>query len=142
MTKELQRCGWAVNHKRIYRLMRKDNLLCLCRRKFVVTTDARFTAALQTTGFIGSQIAILYVGYVGFVSKVLEQDCAPRQDFGAAAHLRQSPSFALQPASRRQLGVFGSPTNGLTRTGGAKPLRIYSCFRAGEFQIERELVGA
>jgi len=40
MTKELQRRGWAVNHKRVYRLMREDNLLCLRRRKFVVTTDS------------------------------------------------------------------------------------------------------
>jgi putative transposase len=40
MTEELQRRGWAVNHKRVYRLMRQDNLLCLRRRKFVVTTDS------------------------------------------------------------------------------------------------------
>src|SRR5215469_6199334 len=40
MTRELVRRGWAVNHKRVYRLMREDNLLCLRRRKFVVTTDS------------------------------------------------------------------------------------------------------
>jgi transposase InsO family protein len=40
MTEELQRQGWAVNHKRVYRLMREDNLLCLRRRKFVVTTNS------------------------------------------------------------------------------------------------------
>jgi putative transposase len=40
MTRELQRRGWAVNHKRVYRLMRLDNLLCLRKRKFVVTTDS------------------------------------------------------------------------------------------------------
>ena len=40
MTEELKRRGWAVNHKRVYRLMREDNLLCLRRRKFVVTTDS------------------------------------------------------------------------------------------------------
>jgi putative transposase len=40
MTAELQRRGWAVNHKRVYRLMREDNLLCLRRRKFVVTTNS------------------------------------------------------------------------------------------------------
>jgi putative transposase len=40
MTAELQRRGWAVNHKRVYRLMREDHLLCLRRRKFVVTTDS------------------------------------------------------------------------------------------------------
>src|SRR5262249_1651335 len=30
----------GVNHKRVYRLVREDNLLCLRRRKFVVTTDS------------------------------------------------------------------------------------------------------
>jgi putative transposase len=40
MTEELKRCGWAANHKCVYRLMREDNLLCLRRRKFVVTTDS------------------------------------------------------------------------------------------------------
>ena len=40
MTRELMRRGWAVNHKRVYRLMRLDNLLCLRKRKFVVTTDS------------------------------------------------------------------------------------------------------
>ncbi|MDE3111194.1 MAG: IS3 family transposase, partial [Acidobacteriota bacterium] len=40
MTEELQQRGWAVNHKRVYRLMREDNLLCLRRRKFVVTTNS------------------------------------------------------------------------------------------------------
>jgi putative transposase len=38
----LRRDGWAVNHKRVLRLMRTDNLLCLRRRAFVpATTDSR-----------------------------------------------------------------------------------------------------
>jgi putative transposase len=41
MTAELHRRGWAVNHKRVYRLMREDNLLCLRKPGFVVTTDSR-----------------------------------------------------------------------------------------------------
>ena len=40
ITAELRRAGWVVNGKRVQRLMRADNLLCLRRRKFVVTTDA------------------------------------------------------------------------------------------------------
>jgi putative transposase len=38
ITKELQRRGWQVNHKRVNRIMREDNLLCLRRKKFVVMT--------------------------------------------------------------------------------------------------------
>jgi len=37
---QLRRRGWVVNHKRVLRIMREDNLLCLRRRKFVVTTDS------------------------------------------------------------------------------------------------------
>ncbi len=41
VTRELSDRGWRVNHKRVYRIMREDNLLCLRRRKFVVvTTDS------------------------------------------------------------------------------------------------------
>jgi len=40
ITAELRRRGWQVNPKRVYRLMREDNLLCVRRRKFVVTTDS------------------------------------------------------------------------------------------------------
>lgn len=41
MTEELKRRGWGgVNHKRVYRRMRKDKLLCLRRRQFVVTTES------------------------------------------------------------------------------------------------------
>jgi len=41
MTAELQDRGWQVNHKRVRRIMREDNLLCLRKRKFVVaTTDS------------------------------------------------------------------------------------------------------
>jgi putative transposase len=38
---ELGRRGWQVNRKRVQRLMREDNLLCLRRRRrFVLTTDS------------------------------------------------------------------------------------------------------
>ena len=40
ITQELRRRGWPVNWKRVYRLMREDRLLCVRRRKFVVTTDS------------------------------------------------------------------------------------------------------
>ena len=38
---ELRRQGWQENHKRVLRLMRADNLLCVRRRKFILTTDSR-----------------------------------------------------------------------------------------------------
>jgi putative transposase len=41
ITEELRRQGWTVNPKRVYRLMREDNLLCVRKRKFVITTDSK-----------------------------------------------------------------------------------------------------
>jgi putative transposase len=38
---ELKRRGQQVNHKRVRRLMREDNLLCVRRRSFVRTTDSK-----------------------------------------------------------------------------------------------------
>ena len=58
LTAELQRCGHAVNHKRVLRLMRADNLLCLRRKSFMRTTDSQhgwpvypnLAAKLEVTG--------------------------------------------------------------------------------------------
>ena len=40
ITLELQHRGFDINHKRVLRMMREDNLLCIRRRAFVVTTDS------------------------------------------------------------------------------------------------------
>src|SRR5437870_1216359 len=41
ITAALRRQGWKVNPKRVYRLLREDNLLCLRKkRKFLVTKDS------------------------------------------------------------------------------------------------------
>ena len=43
LTALLRREGYVVNHKRVLRLMREDNLLSLRRMKYVFTTDSRHT---------------------------------------------------------------------------------------------------
>ncbi len=40
ITRALRKRGWDVNRKRVQRWMREDNLLCLRKRRFVVTTDS------------------------------------------------------------------------------------------------------
>jgi HTH-like domain len=40
ITHELKAPGWEVNRKRVQRIQREDNLLCVAKRKFVVTTDS------------------------------------------------------------------------------------------------------
>lgn len=38
---ELIHRGWRINHKRVLRLLRVDNLLCLRKRKFIWTTNSK-----------------------------------------------------------------------------------------------------
>jgi putative transposase len=38
--------GWKVNHKRVLRLMRSDNLLALRKRRYVLTTDSHHPFAI------------------------------------------------------------------------------------------------
>jgi len=40
VTHALVREGWAVNHKRVLRVMREESLLCHLKRRFVPTTDS------------------------------------------------------------------------------------------------------
>jgi putative transposase len=40
ITAQLHRVGWVINRKRVLRIMREDNLLCLRRKLFVRTTDS------------------------------------------------------------------------------------------------------
>ncbi|MGB9454701.1 MAG: IS3 family transposase [Bryobacteraceae bacterium] len=46
VTAELAHQGVVVNHKRVSRLMRADNLLAVRKRRFVFTTDSRQTYAI------------------------------------------------------------------------------------------------
>ncbi|HEV2126674.1 MAG TPA: IS3 family transposase [Chloroflexota bacterium] len=41
VTKQLQRDGWVVNHKRVLRSMRDEALLCQLKRRFIPTTNSR-----------------------------------------------------------------------------------------------------
>src|SRR3989454_658161 len=86
----LRREGWAVNHKRVLRLMRTDNLLCLRRRAFVpATTDSRhdwrgvpnLARGMQVTGLDqlwGADITYLRVlEEFAFLARVLDAFSRP-----------------------------------------------------------------
>jgi putative transposase len=75
ITAELKRRGWEVNHKRVGRIMREDNLLCLRHRKFVVTTDSHHHLRIypklnQSTPRFGHSLHFggLYIGATTSVS--------------------------------------------------------------------------
>jgi transposase InsO family protein len=44
--RELKKQDWEVNHKRVLRLMREDNLLALRKRRYVLTTGSRHPFAI------------------------------------------------------------------------------------------------
>lgn len=43
VTKQLQREGWTVNHKRVLRMMRENDLICRVRRRNVRTTNSDYS---------------------------------------------------------------------------------------------------
>jgi putative transposase len=73
---ELRRAGFAVNHKRVLRLMREDNLLCLRRRAFVpATTDSNHgwrVVPNLTHGIVLTGIDQLWVADITYI-RMLEE---------------------------------------------------------------------
>jgi transposase InsO family protein len=70
ITAELHRRGVKVNHKRVLRLLREDNLLCLRQRAFVRTTDSRhhFTVYPNLTrDLVLSNINQLWVADITYI---------------------------------------------------------------------------
>jgi putative transposase len=121
MTAELQRRGWAVNHKRVYRLMREDNLLCLRRRKFVVTTDSdhglpvypNLARTLVVTGL--DQLWVADLTYIRleleFVYLAVILDALSRKVIGWALDRTLEAALTLQ--ALRQALVRRRPAPGL-----------------------------
>lgn len=75
MTAELRRRGWRVNPKRVYRILREDNLLCLRKRKFVVTTASGHGLTVYPNlarGLVLSAIDQLWVADITYIRLELE----------------------------------------------------------------------
>jgi putative transposase len=67
---ELVRQGWKVNHKRVRRLMRVDNLLCVRRRKFILTTDSQHGLPIYPNlveGLVLSSIDQLWIADITYI---------------------------------------------------------------------------
>jgi transposase InsO family protein len=104
---QLRRDGFLVNHKRVLRLMRRDNLLCLRKRPFVpVTTDSRHAWHVVPNlarGLVPSGLDQLWVADITYV-RLLEEfaylavllDAFSRRVIGWALdkHLRASLATA------------------------------------------------
>ena len=72
---ELVRQGWKINHKRVLRLLRSDNLLCVRRRKFVFTTDSRHGWPIYPNlveGLVVTSINQLWVADITYIRLQVE----------------------------------------------------------------------
>jgi putative transposase len=105
ITAELQKRGFAVNHKRVLRMMREDNLLCVRRRKFVVTTDSRHNLpvypnlAAQITTTAINQLWVADITYIRlrteFVYLAVVLDAFSRRVIGWALGRRLEAGLAI-----------------------------------------------
>jgi transposase InsO family protein len=122
ITAELKRRGWDKGHRRVGRIMREDNLLCLRKRKFVVTTDSNhnlrvypnLAGSMRLTGI--DQLWIADITYIRlemeFVYLAVVLDAFSRRVIGWALdrHLEDDLAIAaLEMAFRRR-----NPPEGLT----------------------------
>jgi putative transposase len=121
ITAELQQCGLAVNHKRVLRMMREDNLLCVGRRAFVVTTDSRHNLpvypnlAREMKPTAINQLWIADITYIRlraeFVYLAVVLDAFSRRVIGWA--LGQTLEASLAVAALRMALMERKPPSGL-----------------------------
>ena len=127
LTALLRREGWAVNHKRVLRLMRTDNLLCLRRRAFVpATTDSRhdwrvvpnLARGMQVTGL--DQLWVADITYLrlleefAFLAVVLDAFSRRVVGWAVDVHLRAALAVAaLQMALTARASPAGAVDSSL-----------------------------
>jgi transposase InsO family protein len=121
VTRELRNQGWAVNHKRVARLMSQDNLLCLRKRRFVATTDSghdlrvylNLAARMELIGI--DQLWVADITYIRlaeeFVYLAVVLDAFSRRVVGWAVDERLDAGLAV--AALRQALDLRQPAPGL-----------------------------
>jgi putative transposase len=121
ITQQLHRQGWKVNHKRVQRMLREDNLLSLRRPQFVVTTQSQhglqvrwnLAARMQLTGL--NQLWVADITYLRllheFVYLAVILDAYSRKVVGWV--LSRSLSSDLTLAALRQALAERQPPPGL-----------------------------
>jgi transposase InsO family protein len=121
VTAELRRRGLLVNHKRVARLMREDNLLAVQPRAFVVTTDSKhefevylnLASKLKLTGI--NQLWVADITYIRllteFVYLAVILDGFSRKVVGWA--LERTLATRLTKAALEQALVARQPLPGL-----------------------------
>ena len=107
LTAELKREGWAINHKRVLRIAREDNLLCLRRRAFVPQTtqsDHRYkiypNLAKRLEPMAPNQLWVADITYIrldeAFVYLAVILDAFSRKVVGWAVDNHLKASLAIE----------------------------------------------
>jgi putative transposase len=114
ITAQLRRDDWEVNHKRVLRIMREDNLLCLRRRSFVRTTDSNHKLPLYPNLARGldinglSQLWVADITYIRllheFVYLAIILDAFSRRVIGWALNRTLEAELAVE-ALRRAISL-------------------------------------
>jgi len=126
ITAELQQRGFEINHKRVLRMMREDNLLCVRRRAFVVTTDSRHhlpiypNLARGITPTAINQLWVADITYIRlqteFVYLAVTLDAYSRRVIGWA--LGRTLEAGLAVAALRMALIARQPAPGLIHHSG------------------------
>jgi len=106
VTKQLQREGGTVNHKKVLRLMRESDLLCRVRRKWVKTTDSHHHFPRYPNLIKGmvinrlNQVWVADITYIrirtGFVYLAAMLDACSRRVVGYAVSPRIDTALTLR----------------------------------------------
>jgi len=105
VTAVLHRMGHRVNHKRVLALMRKDNLLCLRKKRWIATTDSRHglrVYANLASGMAVADLNQLWVADITYIRLMYEfvylaaiLDACSRKAIGWALSRRLDTSLSL-----------------------------------------------
>jgi len=121
VSRVLREQGWVVNHKRVARIMAEDNLLCIRRRRFVLTTDSQhdlrvylnLAARMELSGI--DQLWVADLTYIRlreqFLYLAVILDAFSRRALGWA--LDDSLATPLSLAALRQAIQLRQPAPGL-----------------------------
>jgi hypothetical protein len=133
ITVELRNQGFDINHKRVLRMMREDNLLCVRRRRFVATTDSRHHLAVYPN--LAAQIALTAINQLWvadityirlrteFIYLAVVLDAFSRRVIGWALGRRWKPNWRCVHCGWPYSSGSLSPASCITRIAECSMLR-------------------
>ena len=121
---ELRRRGMLVNHKRVLRIIREDNLLAVQPRAFVVTTDSdhefevylNLASRMKLTGM--NQLWVADITYIRLKKGVCLPGGHSRRVFAESSGMGFGPN-TREPVADCGAGTGHCPTTATTRFGAS-----------------------